>query len=74
MTATLTRNLLTPEQTAEILAVKPQTLAAWRCLGRGGLPYKKIGRCVRYDAADVEAWLERRTVTHTGQAEGRPGA
>lgn len=63
-------DLLTPAETAALLAVRPQTLAVWRCTGRHGLPYVMVGSLPRYRRADVEAWLESRTVRHTGQAVG----
>lgn len=71
MSATLTYpqihedDLLTPEQTGQMLTVKPQTLAVWRSSGRHGLPFVKVGHAVRYRRSDVEQWLTNRTVTHT---------
>jgi excisionase family DNA binding protein len=50
--------LITPEQAAEILEVKPSTLEKWRVTGRVSLPYVKVGRRVLYRAADVMAFLE----------------
>lgn len=41
------RPLLLPQQAAEILGVKVQTLAEWRLNGRGP-PFIKLGRAVRY--------------------------
>ncbi len=41
--------LLTPCQVAEILGVSVGTLSIWRCLHRYDLPYKKIGRLVKYE-------------------------
>ena len=49
--------LLTAEETAEILGVKPQTLAVWRCAKRYGLPYLKLGRSIRYRLDDVESFI-----------------
>ena len=49
--------LLTAEETAEILGVKPQTLAVWRCAKRYGLPYLKLGRSIRYRLVDVESFI-----------------
>jgi len=55
-------NLLTDDQAAALLGIKPQTLAAWRMTGRYALPYLRVGRCVRYRPADIEAWLTSRRV------------
>ena len=54
--------LLTTEEAAEYLGCSPGTLAVWRCLARYPLPYVKIGRRVRYDEADLLAWMESRKV------------
>jgi excisionase family DNA binding protein len=48
--------LLTAEQIAKRLAVK----VSWvRSETRSGaMPHVKLGRWVRYDAADIDAWVE----------------
>ena len=49
---------------AEYLGVSDSTLAKWRM--RGDPPgYRKLGRVVVYDQAELDAWLEscRRTST-----------
>lgn len=51
------QELLTPEDTAKFLGLRPHTLATWRCTGRYDLPFIKMGRAIRYRRADVEAWL-----------------
>ena len=51
------RPLATPEDVARYLNKIPvKTLAQWRSKGTGP-QYQKIGRHVRYDWADVHAWL-----------------
>lgn len=54
--------LLTRNQAAEYLGVKPQTLALWASTKRYKLPYVKVGRSVRYRRSDLEAFLNSRTV------------
>ena len=51
------RVLLTTEQAAEFLgkSVSAMTIDSCRCVGPA---YFKLGRSVRYDLADLEAWLE----------------
>jgi excisionase family DNA binding protein len=49
--------LLKPEEVANLTGLSIQTLAQWRSHKRG-IPYLKIGRAVRYDPADVQAYLE----------------
>jgi excisionase family DNA binding protein len=54
--------LLTPTEAADYVAMKVETLAVWRCTGRHGLPYIKVGAAIRYRRSDLDAWLESRTV------------
>lgn len=71
--ATTPRNpeLLTREQAAAYLGVRPQTLAVWASTGRYSLPMVRVGRSVRYRVADLERWLTARTVGAVdGQREG----
>lgn len=59
---------LTTEEAAALLGVLPETLASWRCLGRYNLPYIKVGRAVRYDRRDIDAWLASRRTTAVARA------
>jgi excisionase family DNA binding protein len=54
--------LLTRKEAAEVLGVRPETLAVWHCTRRYKLPLVKVGRSCRYRLADLEAWLATRTV------------
>ena len=67
--ANLSSPLLDENQAAEVLGLKPGTLSVWRCTGRHGLPFIRVGRRIRYKLADLEAWLYTRTVESTGQAD-----
>jgi predicted DNA-binding transcriptional regulator AlpA len=58
------RLLLTEAQVADLMAVSPRTLQAWRYHG-GGPRYIKIGSAVRYRPGDVDAWLETQTRAST---------
>lgn len=53
--------LLTTAQLSAELGIARQTLNNWRCTGRFGLPFIRVGRAVRYRRADVEAFLRART-------------
>jgi excisionase family DNA binding protein len=63
--------LLTRKEAAEVLGVRPETLAVWHCTGRYKLPVVKVGRSCRYRLTDLESWLSARTV---GAAADEPGA
>jgi hypothetical protein len=53
-------DLLTREQAAAYLGVKPQTLAGWATTKRYDLPMVKIGRnIVRYRLSDLQAFAAR---------------
>ena len=61
--------LLTPQQTADLLATTTGTLSVWRCTARHPLPYMKLGTAVRYRRADVLAFIEARTVRPGDEAD-----
>lgn len=50
--------LLTGPEAAKALAVSPRTL--WGLTKTGTIPCIRIGRAVRYDPADLRAWIESR--------------
>jgi len=68
MTTAVANRLWTDKETAARLDIEPQTLAVWRSLRRYDLPFIKIGRSVKYDPADVEAFIARRRV-QVGESE-----
>ena len=49
--------ILTPKQVASQTGFSEKTLANWRVLGQGPRSFK-VGRLVRYYAADVNNWIE----------------
>jgi phage terminase Nu1 subunit (DNA packaging protein) len=54
--------LLTPVAVAEITGLSVETLAQWRSQ-RKGIPFLKLSRnVVRYQQADLDAWLRERIV------------
>jgi excisionase family DNA binding protein len=58
MTEQLTVFLLTPPEAAKALAVSERTL--WSLTQRKEIPCVRIGRAVRYDPADLRAWIAAR--------------
>lgn len=50
------------DSTAEMLGVKPDTLADWRCRSPEKLPHIKVGRLVKYRLSDIEAFIEANVV------------
>jgi predicted DNA-binding transcriptional regulator AlpA len=65
--------LIDEAEAAEILGIAKQTLSVWRCTGRYGLPFVKIGRLVRYRLRDLEQFISDRTLTNTGLAQQLDG-
>ena len=55
MVASIGEQLLTAPQAAEWLNVSPRTL--WDLTRKGRVPAVKIGRLVRYEVADLKAWI-----------------
>tara|TARA_R110000851_G_scaffold318100_1_gene481787 strand:+ start:205 stop:414 length:210 start_codon:yes stop_codon:yes gene_type:complete len=55
-------HLINGEQAAEILCLKPKTLAMMRWRGCKSLPWVKLGKSVRYKLSDIEAYIERNTI------------
>lgn len=55
-------DLLNEEQAANFLQVRPNTLAVWRSTKRYAIPFVKIGACVRYKRADLEAFIQENRV------------
>ena len=49
--------LLNQRQVATIIGLSEAWLERKRWEG-GGIPYRKLGRCVRYDERDVIDWIE----------------
>ena len=66
---TTSSRLLTRDEAADFLGLKPQTLAVWHSLGKDVPRMVKMGRSVRYRISDLEQWIEGRTVRTTAEAE-----
>ncbi|MGO2146366.1 helix-turn-helix transcriptional regulator [Halomonas sp.] len=65
MTTAIPKKLLTEREAAEYLGYRPASLRQSRCMGilAGAKPPKstKLGRGIRYDIADLDAWIEQVT-------------
>jgi DNA binding domain, excisionase family len=65
--------LLTERELAKRLAVSQRTLQTQRQTGHG-IPFIKVGKCVRYRLEDVEQYLsDRRYLSTAGAANTREG-
>ena len=60
------QKLLSTEEAAPFAGVEAKTLANWRSQGFGPR-FLKIGRLVKYDPDDLQAYREARRVTSTSQ-------
>ncbi len=56
-------NFLNSNQAAELLGIKPETLAIWRYNKRYALTYIKIGSKVFYRREDIESFIIENTIT-----------
>ena len=61
--------LLDTEQCAEYLGLAVRTLQNWRVLGTSDLPFLRVGRSVKYDRREIEAWLNSRRFRSTAAAD-----
>jgi len=52
--------LLSPQELSDVLSVSIETVYAWTSQKR--IPYIKMGRLVRFNADEVNKWLERQRV------------
>ena len=50
--------LLTTEEAAQLLHLKPRTLVLWRHEGRSALPFVRLGRSVRYRRQDLDEFIQ----------------
>jgi predicted DNA-binding transcriptional regulator AlpA len=60
------------KQTADQLGLSEKSLANARCTGTGiNLPFIKMGTSgsVRYRQADIDAYMEANTFSHTGEVK-----
>jgi len=62
----MSADLLSPVELSEYISVPVATLAQWRSTGLGGPVWLKVGRHARYRPADVETWLQSKTVKGDG--------
>lgn len=54
---------------AERLNVSPRTVSEW--MSKRIIPFRKVGRCVLFNPAEVDAALSRFTVAAVGDAKPR---
>lgn len=69
MHTTTAPKMLTEQDVMNMTGLARGTLAYWRHAGQGPRSYK-LGRRVRYDEADVLAWIQaQKTQTQRGDAK-----
>ena len=56
-------DLLSPQETAELLGTTPGVLSVWRTTRCYPLRYITVGPSVRYRLEDVQAFIESRTIS-----------
>jgi predicted DNA-binding transcriptional regulator AlpA len=65
--APLPSRLYSPGEAALFLGVSMQTLAHWRCKGRGPRFVSLSARCIRYPESALCEWVEKRTQDSTAE-------
>lgn len=71
-TPSRTARLLTTDDLAAMVGVKPRTVERWRADGEGP-PFMLFGRTIRYHPARVQAWmLAREQGTPSASRRGTP--
>lgn len=53
--------LLSIQEAAAYLNIRPQTLYNWRATGRHNIPAVKVGRLVRFRKSALDAFITRRS-------------
>jgi len=68
-------NLLSIDDVSALTGLSPSTLAKKRMAGTGPA-FFKLGRAIKYDRADVDAWIltRRRTSTWAANDNTKPAA
>ena len=51
------KDYLTPDEVERLYGFKKNTQAKWRM--QGLIPYRRIGRFVRYNHAELKEWIEK---------------
>ncbi len=52
--------LVNAKRAAELLSISPRKL--WEMTNCRAIPHVRVGRSLRYPVADLEAWIEARTI------------
>lgn len=55
--------LLTPQQAADMLQIKKQTLDQWRSRGNHELAFVRVGKRIRYPLLAIREYIKSRLVT-----------
>jgi len=64
-------HLLSTQEAAQILGLKPQTLRRWRIRGEG-IPFVRLARNrAAYDPEKIRSWAETRTFQSTAEESTR---
>jgi len=66
------RLLITSREAAATMSISERTL--WTLTNERGLPCVRIGRSVRYDPRDLQAWIERHKSAGRASARNTPSA
>jgi excisionase family DNA binding protein len=61
--------LLNVEQVAQMLGLSVSTIRKWVLIRY--IPYRKIGKAVRFSASEIQGWIKKRSVVPLKNPQGR---
>lgn len=54
------KRYISPQELSEYLGFKIDTIYSW--VWKREIPYRKMGRCIRFDLREIDKWAEERRV------------
>lgn len=60
------RQLLNNDEAADMMGISRRTLPVWRVQGKGP-QFIKIGKLVRYERTELDAWIRANTHSNTSR-------
>ena len=62
------KEFLSPEEVERLYGFKKSTQAKWRM--QGLIPFRKIGRFIRYNHAELKQWIDKGAIAQAEETKG----